>query len=289
MRCGCIDIGSNTTRLLVADCADGTLREVAAQRAFTSLGAGCGPDRALAPPKIADVAAAVSQQLAYARACGCEQVDVVATAAVRCAPNAALLQQAVGDASGARVRVLAETEEAAYAFRGATAGLAGDDLVGVVDVGGGSTELVLGRPGGAPVWSHSVAVGSATLPATSDPPLVAELDALRDRVSALFSSVDVPESPTRALAAGGSATSMYLLVGEKLSPEALAGALAQLSAAPAAEVASNTGLDPRRIALLPRGLVLLEAAGAAFGAPLEIARGGMREGILLEAAGRLAR
>ncbi len=283
-RIACIDIGSNTTRLLVADREDGRLTEVAALKVFTSLAAGRAPGDPLLTESIAAVATAVSAQLEHAHRLGAESVDVVATSAVRSAPNGAAVITAVQDACGVTARVLDGDQEARYAFAGATAGLVGvkpDGLLAVVDVGGGSTELVLGTLAGGPSWSISLAIGSGRLSPCADPPCEADLQSLRSLAQAAFAAVRPPGVPELALAVGGSATSIGRLVGAQLSRSSLEGALAVLCSGSVREIAARHLLDERRVALLPAGLVLLGAAAQTLGAPLQVAGGGLREGVLL--------
>lgn len=285
-RIACIDVGSNTTRLLVADRADGQLTEVGSLKVFTSLGAGRAPGEPLHAARIAAVVAAVGEQLAHAQELGASVVDLVATSAVRSAPNGADVVRAIRDAHGARLRVLDGEQEAAYAFAGATIGLAdvdADALLAVVDVGGGSTELVLGTLASGPAWSVSLPVGSGRLPPCADPPCTEDLRTLRECVHAEFAAVDPPGVPALALAVGGSATSVSRLVGAELSGDSLMAALAVLCSGTVAEIAALHLMDERRVALLPAGLVLLGAAAATLGAPLRVAAGGLREGILLAA------
>jgi exopolyphosphatase/guanosine-5'-triphosphate,3'-diphosphate pyrophosphatase len=96
--CACIDIGSNTTRLLVADASDGQLREVVTQRAFTRLGKSLNAGGAIPPAKIAETADVVRTQATVARQVGAERVVAVATAAIRNAPNRDELLSAVEEA-----------------------------------------------------------------------------------------------------------------------------------------------------------------------------------------------
>ncbi|HEV2062131.1 MAG TPA: hypothetical protein VGR12_04695, partial [Solirubrobacteraceae bacterium] len=142
MLCACIDIGSNTTRLLVADAVDGTLREVMQQRAYTRLRG----KNEVPPERIAAIAEAVATQVRLARECGCGRVRAVGTAALRDTVNRDQLVEAIEEAAGLRVEILSGDEEARLAFAGTTRTL--DHLptgeVGVVDVGGGSTEIVVG-------------------------------------------------------------------------------------------------------------------------------------------------
>lgn len=283
-RIACIDVGSNTTRLLVADREDGQLTEVGSLKVFTSLGAGRAAGEPLHAERIAGVVAAVGEQLAHAQELGASVVDVVATSAVRSAPNGEDVVRAIREAHGVELRVLGGEQEAGYAFAGATIGLAdvaADTLLAVVDVGGGSTELVLGTLAAGPTWSVSLPVGSGRLPPCADPPCAADLHALRECVHQEFAAVEPPGVPALALAVGGSATSVSRLVGAELSGDSLMAALAVLCSGTVAEIAALHLMDERRVALLPAGLVLLGAAAATLGAPLRVAGGGLREGILL--------
>jgi exopolyphosphatase / guanosine-5'-triphosphate,3'-diphosphate pyrophosphatase len=170
--CACIDIGSNTTRLLVAEPDAGQLREVLQQRAFTKLRTVGGE---LPAHKVAEVADAVARQVRLARECGAERIRTVATAAVRDATNRAEVVEAIEAAAGVAVDVLSGDDEARLAFAGATRTLSHLPLgeVGVVDVGGGSTELVCGSLADGVRWSASFRVGSGFLVDAylrSDPP-----------------------------------------------------------------------------------------------------------------------
>ncbi|HVF78889.1 MAG TPA: hypothetical protein VNA28_11375 [Solirubrobacteraceae bacterium] len=283
-RCACIDIGSNTTRLLVAE-DDGTrLREVVSGRAFTHLGAtGAGE---MGAEKIAEVAAIVARQARLADELGAVSMRVIGTAAVRQAFDKDALAAAIDACCGATLEILAAEDEARLAFAGAIGMLAEPPagLLGVVDVGGGSTELVVGTAAGGVVWSTSLPVGSAQLTSaelTSDPPTPAEIGRLRAKLAELFGEVDAPR-PAAAYAVGGSATSMQRLMGVGLDGDALTRGLQTLLASPCAEVAALLGLHAERTRLLPAGVLLLEAASRALAAPLVLAGGGLREGVVLE-------
>jgi exopolyphosphatase/guanosine-5'-triphosphate,3'-diphosphate pyrophosphatase len=284
-RGACIDIGSNTTRLLVAELDGERAREILADRAFTRIGAALGPDGAIAPAKAEEVARVVARQAAAARAAGATTVRAVATAAVRAAPNRDAFVAAVEHRSGVPVEVLDAVREAGLAFAGAIAAQrdAPDGPLGVVDVGGGSSELVCGTRSGGVTWSASVALGSGVLADAhlrSDPPAPSELAALRARAADAFGALHCPR-PATAYAVGGSAASLAALAGAVLDHEALARALAVLARSPAATVAARVGLHPERARLLPAGLVLLDEAARTLGVALRIAGGGLREGVVL--------
>jgi exopolyphosphatase/guanosine-5'-triphosphate,3'-diphosphate pyrophosphatase len=288
LACACIDIGSNTTRLLVAEPGAAGLGEIAQERVFTRLGRGLAEGGDVPPEKVAELVRVVAAQAARARALGASRVRAVATAALRRAGNGAEVLATVRREAGVPVELLSEDDEARLAFAGATAALdpAHDGPVGVVDVGGGSTEIVCGTPAAGVSWSRSFCAGSGDLAERhlrSDPPSDAELAAVRADVADRLGGV-TPPPVGLALAVGGSATSLCRLVGPALDPVALDRAVGLLTSAPAVDVARAADLDPERVRLLPAGIALLSAAAAALGRPLEIARGGLREGVLLELA-----
>jgi exopolyphosphatase / guanosine-5'-triphosphate,3'-diphosphate pyrophosphatase len=287
MLCACIDIGSNTTRVLVADVESGHLREVLQRREFTRIGKGLKGGE-IPHEKIAEVAAVVAQQRALVVQLGCVALRVVATAAIRGAANAGEFTAAVRDDGGIDVEILDGPEEARLAFLGATRtlGEALEGSVGVVDVGGGSTELAIGTQAGGATWSESFRVGSGLLTdgyRRSDPPSAAELHAMRAHAHGVFEGLALPAIDA-AVAVGGSAASLRRLVGAELGPESLQRAMRALSSEPADEVARRFSIDRERVILMPAGLSVLDAASHALGRPLQIGRGGLREGILLELA-----
>jgi exopolyphosphatase / guanosine-5'-triphosphate,3'-diphosphate pyrophosphatase len=279
----CIDIGSNTTRLLVARTEGGQLQEVMQQRAFTKLGSGKGD---VSQKKIAEVADAVATQVRLARECGCgTSIRAVGTHAIRAAGNRDELLRAIEHRAGIGVDVLSGDEEARYAFLGATHTLGHLPLgdVGVVDVGGGSTELVCGTLADGVTWAESFRVGSGFLADAylrSDPPTASELDRVKHHVAGVFEGLDCPR-PRVAYAVGGSATSLRRLVGAAVDHDTLERGVRLLTEHPAGEVARRFDLHPERVRLLPAGILLLDAAAAVFGVPLQIANGGLREGVLL--------
>jgi len=289
MLCACIDIGSNTTRVLVADVEDGGLREVLQRRAFTRLGKGLKGGE-IPREKIEEVARVVAEQRSLVEQLGADAMRVVATAAIRAAANQDEFAVAMRDEGGVEVEILDGAEEARLAFLGATRTLGQplDGTVGVVDVGGGSTELAIGTlPGGA-TWSESFRVGSGLLTDAyrhSDPPSVVDLNAMREHALGVFEGLDLP-AVDAAVAVGGSAASLRRLVGSELDPESLQRAMRVLSGDAADEVSRRFAIDRERVILMPAGLTVLDAASHALGRPLQIGRGGLREGILLELAAR---
>jgi exopolyphosphatase / guanosine-5'-triphosphate,3'-diphosphate pyrophosphatase len=283
MVCACVDIGTNTTRVLVAEVKDGRLTEVLQERAFTRIGLQPEIPRA----KIAEVAHVVAEQVELARRAGARGVRVVATAAIRAAVN----REEFLDGMSVRVEILDGAEEARMAFLGATATL-GVELAGnvaVVDVGGGSTEIAVGTVAEGVHWSSSFLVGSGVLAdryLVSDPPSLPELRAARDHVMDVLATRAFPATDC-AVAVGGSAASLRRVVGEALEPASLDRALGMLCGGPAAAVARTFALDALRVKLLPAGILILDAASQRLDHPLQIGRGGLREGVVLDMARRL--
>jgi exopolyphosphatase/guanosine-5'-triphosphate,3'-diphosphate pyrophosphatase len=289
----CIDVGSNTTRLLVAEPDRGALRELAAERVFTRLGTSLLAEGRILPDKVAETAEIVAEQARLARELGARAIEVVATAAIRQAGNREELVRAVAAKTGLPVRVLSDAEEARLSFAGATGtlGEAAQASIAVVDVGGGSTELAVGTCSDGVSWFRSFRIGSGVLADTylrSDPPTVAEVDAVRRHVAAAFEGLEAPPA-RRAIAVGGSATSLRRLAGAVLDPEGLARCVRLLAATPIAEAARRLDLDPVRVRLLPAGILVLAEIAERLRLPLEIGRGGLREGVILELIADAAR
>jgi exopolyphosphatase/guanosine-5'-triphosphate,3'-diphosphate pyrophosphatase len=286
MLCAAIDIGSNTTRLLVAEPVEGRLKAVMEQRAYTRINKGLEEDGAISKRKAKEVAEVVATQVRLANELGARSIRIVATAAVRVAKNGRKTAARVGGVAGLPVDVLSEEEEGRLAFIGATKTL-GHPVTGrvaVVDVGGGSTEVVLGSVPDGVESVRSWAVGSGALAdelLASDPPSAAEIRRTRQRIDEIFEGVEI-EAPAQAVAVGGSATSLRRLVGSVLEYETLERGVRVLLGDPAADVARRFELDPERVRILPTGVLLLEKVSELLGQPLQIGRGGLREGVILD-------
>jgi exopolyphosphatase/guanosine-5'-triphosphate,3'-diphosphate pyrophosphatase len=286
----CIDVGSNTTRLLVAELRGGELRELASQRAFTRLGKCVLEEGRLSADKLAETARTVAAQAQIARDLGVQVIDVVGTAVVRDAPNRDELEAAVAEAAGVPMRVLSGEEEARLAFAGVTATLSGaaDGRLVVVDVGGWSTEVVVGTRAAGVTWCESYRLGSGLLADVyfhSDPPDTRELAAVTAHVSEVLAPLDIPR-PDRALAVGGSATSVRRIVGRELSRHALERSLELLSRSSCNEVATRIDLHPERVRLMPAGIAIMHELARRLDVELELGNGGLREGVVLELAAR---
>jgi len=285
MLCGAIDIGSNTTRVLVAEPVDGQLKKVMEQRAYTRINKALDADGAIVPEKVSEVAQVVATQVRLAHELGADVIRAVATAAVRESSNAEWAADRIGEVAGVPIEVLTEQEEGRLAFIGATKTLGHpvEGTVGVVDVGGGSTEVVLGTVPDGVEQVRSWQIGSGTLAdelISADPPSAAEIRRIRERIDENFEDVAI-EHPSQAVAVGGSATSLRRLVGAVLEYETLERGIRILVGEPAADVARRFELDPERVQILATGVLLLEKVSELLGQPLQIGKGGLREGVIL--------
>jgi exopolyphosphatase/guanosine-5'-triphosphate,3'-diphosphate pyrophosphatase len=235
---------------------------------------------------VAEVADAVATQVRLAEELDADAIRIVATAAMREAANSDEVASEITRACGRPVEILTEREEGRLAFIGATRTLGHvvDGEVAVVDVGGGSTEIVLGSLAGGVRSVSSFKLGSGSLTdrfLTGDPPPAAEIRALREHVDAAFEGVAV-DPPRQAVAVGGSATSLRSLVGSVLEYETLERAIRVLTGAPIADVAKRFELDPRRVRMLPAGVLVLEKVSGLLGCPLQIGKGALRDGVILD-------
>lgn len=223
-----IDQGTNSIRLLVVEPdGDGGLRELARDMVITRLGEGVDRTGRIAPEALERTVSVLAVYCRRARALHAERIRVVATAAVREASNRADLERAVREHAGSELNVISGEEEAALAFLGAARGLEAPAPFVVLDIGGGSTELVLGDD--RPRAQVSLRMGSVRLTERfvhHDPPSTAEIGAMRLAVEDLLEDVEgqVPVRDARTLVAtaGTSTTVQAIALGlERYDPEAI--------------------------------------------------------------------
>jgi len=286
MRCAAIDIGSNTTRILVAEPEEGRLKKVMEQRDYTRIGKAKDSKGRISREKIDEVAEVVETQVRLAREVGAEAFRAVATAAIRDARKGGDAADAIAARAGIPVEVVSEREEGRLAFLGATKALGHpmEGTVAVVDVGGGSTEITTGSVNDGIDEVRSWPIGSGMLAEeliSGDPPSASEIRRIRDRVDDVFEGVAV-EQPDQVVAVGGSATSLRRLVGVVLEYETLERGIRVLCSESSTEVARQFELDPVRVRMLPTGVLILEKLSEILGRPLQIGKGGIREGIVLD-------
>jgi exopolyphosphatase/guanosine-5'-triphosphate,3'-diphosphate pyrophosphatase len=270
VRAAVIDIGTNTTRLLVADVTDGQVTEVERRTTITTLGEGLDATGRLADSAMARVTAAVAEYRAAIDALGAEWTTAVATSAMRDAENGAAFRELLQERFHIDARTISGEEEAWLTFLGATAGRGDGAQTVVIDIGGGSTEYVVGRPGEEPTFHTSTQMGSVRHTERflhSDPPAREELEALARDVHAI-----VPEvSADRAIAVAGTATSLAAVDGavevhgHVLTLDACERVTAMLASKMVEERRAVPGLNPARAPTIVAGATILTESLRALG------------------------
>ncbi|HTU15739.1 MAG TPA: hypothetical protein VMF31_11120 [Solirubrobacterales bacterium] len=271
----------------MAEPQEGQLTKIMEQRAYTRIGKARDGKGRISKEKIEEVAEVVDTQVRLARELGAECFRAVATAAIRDSGNAGDVVKAIEAKAGIPIEIVSGEEEGRLAFIGATKALGHpiDGSVAVVDVGGGSTEITFGTVPGGVNEVISFAIGSGALAdelIESDPPSASEIRKIRDRVEDEFKDVKIETKPDQVVAVGGSATSLRRLTGVVLEYETLERGIRVLCGDPAADVAKQFELDPVRVRILPTGVLILEKLSELLGQPLQIGKGGIREGIVLD-------
>ena len=300
MRVAAVDLGTNSTRLLVADVEDGRLDEVARRLKITRLGEGVDERKRLLPAPIARVRNVLTDFRREAERLGAERTLAVATSAVRDAENGEAFLGEVEWSYGFQTRLLSGDEEAQLTFRGVSTGrdVAEDTLV--IDIGGGSTELVVGGPDGLR-FHDSLDLGAVRLTERflhSDPSADDELDACAAAVRGLLDE-RVPREvrPQTAIGVAGTITSIAALDlglaeydpdrvhGHRLSREGVVTQLERLASLPLAERREIPALDPDRAPVIVAGTVILREVLDHFDLDgLEASERDILDGAALEAA-----
>ncbi len=302
-RVAAVDLGTNSTRLLVADVEDGSVEEVERRLQITRLGEGVDARRRLLPAPIARVRNCLAEYRRVIDGLGAERTLAFATSAVRDADNGEAFLGEIEWSYGFATRLLSGTEEALLTFRGVTAGrtLGGEETL-VVDIGGGSTELIVGDDSGV-VFHASLDLGCVRLTERfflADPPSPEELAACgaaaRSLLAARFPD-DVRACVRSAIGVAGTVTSLAALDlglaeydpdrvhGHTLGEASVEKQLARLAALPLAERRTLPGLDPDRAPVIVAGAVILREVLAFFGLPeLEASERDILDGAALAAA-----
>lgn len=284
MRIGVVDVGSNTTRLLLAKVEGAEIVPLEKERVRLALGAEIESTGVVSAVSIAATAKAVGKLCDRARRGGAEVLDVFVTAPGRQSGNADELLDALTRASSHAVRVLSKEEEGRFAYAGAvaTSDVTLPSRIAVCDVGGASTEVAVGDPRSAPRWVESVDLGSVRLTARVD-----DSAAARSEASNAFSAL-VPPKVEAALAVGGSARAARRLVGPWLGAGELAEAMRLAETKSQQTISRRYGVHRTRVRILPAGLVILAELQQRLGVPLHVCDGGIREGAVLATVAELA-
>jgi exopolyphosphatase / guanosine-5'-triphosphate,3'-diphosphate pyrophosphatase len=285
---GVIDVGSNTVRLKVAD--DG--EELVSAREMLRLGAEVEQHGRIRDDKLAETVEVVRRFAGLARDHGATELELLITSPGRQAENGGELRAALADAGVCDARILSSAEEGLLAFSGAltVADPPPARLVAVVDVGGGSAQVVIGSRRRGPIWARSIDIGSQRLTSRllgGDPPGLEALGEARAEVQRYLEDFD-PPLPRVTLAVGGSARALRRVAGTRLDPEELDRVLELLAATPSERLVDDYGVDPDRARTMAAGTLILSEIQRRLDTPLKVVRAGLREGALLELNDRRA-
>jgi exopolyphosphatase/guanosine-5'-triphosphate,3'-diphosphate pyrophosphatase len=283
VRVAVLDLGTNSTRLLVADVRDGQVRELERRTAITRLGQDVDRTGRLASEAMERVYETMAEYRAAIDRLGADKVVAVATSAVRDSANGGEFRDTLRTRFGVEARTIPGDEEARLTFKGATSGRGGEEPTLVFDIGGGSTEFVVGRPGHDPEFHVSTQAGSVRQTERhieGDPPKPADVAAISREVADILQSEisrKVRENVTAAIAVAGTATSLAA-IDQELEPydpekvdgyvlerSAAEGILDRLASVPLEEREQIAGLHPRRAPTIVAGAAILVEALKAFG------------------------
>jgi exopolyphosphatase/guanosine-5'-triphosphate,3'-diphosphate pyrophosphatase len=300
MRVAALDLGTNTTRLLVADVHDGRVDDVERRVQITRMGESVDSRRRLLPLPIARVRNSLTEYRRALEQHGAERALAVATSAVRDADNGEAFLGEIEWSYGFMTRLLTGDEEALLTFRGATLGRAVEQPTLVVDLGGGSTELIVGDRDSVQ-FRVSIDAGSVRMTERylrSDPPTSLYLEQCARAVRALLAE-HVPDEvrPEAAIGVAGTITTLAALAqnlpeydpdrvhGYRLSADAVAEQLARLATLPLNYRQELPALEPRRASVIVAGAVILSEVLAHFALDeIEASERDLLHGVALEAA-----
>ena len=285
VRVGVIDAGANTLRLLVARQKGGRLAVVCEERVRLGLGDEIERLGHISATKLAELSASAAAQAERARALGCERLEVLVTSPGRQSANPDELRETLECATGAPVRLLSGEEEAVLGYLGAVNACRRlPKSMAVCDVGGGSTQVVIGTPGGGPAWARSFDIGSLRLTRRAlpgDPPCAEAIAAAAVEASNCLAGL-LPPHAKAALVVGGTARAASKLVGERLGRRELERAVELLSSRTRSELATRFRMAPQRAETVLAGVLILAELQRRLGLAFELGAGGVREGAVYE-------
>jgi exopolyphosphatase / guanosine-5'-triphosphate,3'-diphosphate pyrophosphatase len=282
-RVAVIDIGTNSARLLIAEVAGDRVTEVERRSRVTRLGRGVDLTGQLSAEAIEAACEAIADYVAIYREAGIASVEAIATSAVRDATNGAAFVAELRERFALSARVLDGEEEARLTYLGAGSEHPPAEPTLVVDIGGGSTELIVGAE--AEISFHASlqagVVRHTERHLTSDPPAAVELEALatdvRGLIGGAISGSEVRPEASAGIAVAGTPTSLAAIEMEldpydpvrvhrhRLSLPSIQRMLSRLASAPLAERVEIAGLHPDRAPTIVAGVVILVETMRAFG------------------------
>jgi exopolyphosphatase/guanosine-5'-triphosphate,3'-diphosphate pyrophosphatase len=302
VRIAVVDIGTNSTRLLVADVENGDVREVVRRSTVTRLGRGVDTSAQLSAEAIEDVCFVVGNYIDLYRELEAERVEAIATSAVRDSSNSQMFLAELRERFALDARILNGAEEAGLTYAGASAEHPPGERTLVIDIGGGSTELIVGDGPDVGFYA-SLQVGTVRHTERylkTDPAEPAQLEDLAADVHGLIGDALEGAALAQAnegIAVAGTPTSLAAIDqglepydpervhGYRLSLDAIQRMLSELAAKPLAERLQTRGLQPGRAPTIVAGIVILVQAMRAFGlSEIEVSEHDILWGAALEAA-----
>jgi len=300
---GAIDVGSNSVKLLVAEVAGRATRILAQRSAVTRLGRGLDRTRRLSPASQEHTIEIIRQFRRTAEELGVDRVTAVATEAARTARNGRAFVARCRKETRVPLRLISGREEARLAFLGATVGRR-ERRVAAVDIGGGSTEIMIGAPGRLEK-SSSLPLGAVRLTEAllkSDPPTLAERLALLESVRGRLGRLSPPlvreaRGGVTLLGIGGTCVNVARMAAPDGDPEGrrialgeLEGILDRLAGVPLAERKLIPAIDPERADIIVAGArILVEVMKMLELTSYTATIHGLRRGMVLEASRRPSR
>lgn len=306
-RFAAIDIGTVTCRMLVADVCGGRVVPLAKEYAITNLGEGVDATGLLKPEAVERVMDAIDRYLRVRDSLNTEESPVLATvcmatSAARDAENASEFVSALAR-RGLDLAVIPGQREAALSFRGASAEFAGERIM-VVDVGGGSTEVVTGDAGGDVRTAYSFNIGCRRVTErflASDPPQSCEIETarlwMREQFEAYFTQMPQAREVDRMVAVAGTATTAVsvreamevydsaCVHGSVVTRGDVTAIAARLAALPLEQRRQVVGLDPGRAPVITAGMIILDEVMRAAGVDsFTASESDILQGMILEAA-----
>lgn len=295
--CAAIDIGSNTIHVVVARCFPHQLDILADEQELIRIGESVTSTGEISTQKRTEAISTLRKYQALAAQYQAEAVLVVATEAIRQAKNGEEFLSDLRQATGLNISLIDGSAEATLTFYGATYEVigkaGGPELLGVMDLGGGSTELVIAKHEQV-VWSTSVPVGSGWLHDRyfhADPPTRNDLVVARTFLDTYFQGLAIKPRPSVLLATGGSANSLLFLARDafKLPPQQqvivyddLVRCQGLLNAFSSEEIAQRYNVALARARILSAGALIIQAVMDRLQVrELHVSPHGIREGCLL--------
>jgi exopolyphosphatase / guanosine-5'-triphosphate,3'-diphosphate pyrophosphatase len=288
-----LDIGSNTIEVLVARCLPGGLEIIEHQTTMVRLGESVDESGEISRDKLDTAVDTVRKYQELAQQHGAEQILAIATEAIREARNSQDFLDMIKRETGIEVQIISGSAEAALDYDGATYSPDTPPDAGVLDVGGGSSEIVTAQNRHI-TWLTSVPIGTGVIHdryLPSDPPTHEETEAARSYLARYMPTIRIPEPPSALIVTGSSASSLLKLAQrafklderyDRMADEDLTRCVGLLSALPAEEIAQRFEQPLERARILAAGALIIQTVMRYMHlSEIRVSSHGVREGVLL--------